>query len=72
MNILHVAQGLLIACALVLMGLVVDLARRSVGSRRLMNRYQARAARSVPLATLFPDPWADRPYGFFRPEDVGA
>jgi hypothetical protein len=46
--------------------------RRRFGSRQLLRRYQARAHRSVVLSQLFPEPWADRPYGFFLPKDVGA
>lgn len=52
--------------------IVVSGVRRIVGTNQLRRRYQARAHRSVPLSELFPGPWADRPYGSYRPEDIGT
>lgn len=46
--------------------------RRMKAANHLLRRYQARAHRSVPLSELDPDPWADRPYGTYRPEDIGT
>lgn len=55
-----------------LLFIIVGGTRRMMGTNQLRRRYQARAHRSVVLSELWPDPWADRPYGTFRPEDIGA
>lgn len=51
---------------------VIGARRRMAGANELLRRYQARAHRSVPLSELDPGPWADRPYGTYRPEDIGT
>lgn len=50
--------------------MIVAAVRRRIGTTELMRRYQCRAHRSAVLSDLNPSPWADRPYGIFRPEDV--
>lgn len=62
-----------LATVLALGGVVLwtaDIVRHRLGVRFLLERYQARAFRSGPLAVMYPDPWADRPYRVYRPEDL--